>query len=100
MSLVFWDPIVEKISKRLGNWKWAYFSLGSQITLIQACLSIIPLYFLSLCSTPLGAANSTEKIMRDFLWSSALDLNRDHLMSLEVCCCLKTDGFGLWQFGI
>ena len=26
-SVSFWDPVIEKISKLLGNWKGAYFSL-------------------------------------------------------------------------
>ena len=57
----FWDPMVEKISKCLDIWKGAYFSLGDQITFIQACLSGIPLY-LSLFRLPIGVANTIEKI--------------------------------------
>ena len=53
-SVSFWDPVVEKISKLFGNWKGAYFSLGNQITLIKACLSSIPLYYLSLFCIPVG----------------------------------------------
>ena len=112
-SVSFWDPVVEKIPKRLGNWKGAYFSLGSQITLIQACLSSIPLYYLSLFRILVGVANTIEKIMRDFLWSGALDKNRDHLVSWEVCCrpkkegtwvsaiwCLKTSPWQLNGYGV
>ena len=44
-ALSFWDPVVCKISKRLDCWKCAFFSLGGKITLIQSCLSSIPLYY-------------------------------------------------------
>ena len=37
-------------------------------------------------------ANTLEKIMRDFLWLSAMDTRRDHLVSWEVCCRPKKEG--------
>ena len=74
------------------DWKGTYFSLGGRITLIQACLSSIPLYFLSQFRIPMGVANSIEKIMRDFLWSGVSKTNQDHLMSWEVCCCPRKEG--------
>lgn len=39
----FWDPVIVRISKMLYTWKRAYFSLGGRITLVQACLSSMPL---------------------------------------------------------
>ena len=30
---VFWDPMIERISQRLDEWKKSYFSLGRRITL-------------------------------------------------------------------
>ena len=66
-ALSFWDPVVCKISKRLDCWKYAYFSLGGRITLIQSCLSSIPLSFLSFFCIPVAIAQNIEKLMRDFL---------------------------------
>ncbi|RVW98663.1 hypothetical protein CK203_032244 [Vitis vinifera] len=34
-TIGFWDPVVERISRRLDGWKKAYLSLGGRITLIQ-----------------------------------------------------------------
>ena len=34
-TIGFWDPVVERISKRLDGWKKAFLSLGGRITLIQ-----------------------------------------------------------------
>ena len=73
--------ILLKISKHLGNWKGVYFFLGSQVTLIQACLFSTPLYFQSLFRILVVVANIIEKSMRDFLCLGGLDMNRDHLMS-------------------
>ncbi|RVW34547.1 Transposon TX1 uncharacterized 149 kDa protein [Vitis vinifera] len=35
-TIGFWDPVVERISRRLDGWKKAYLSLGGRITLIQS----------------------------------------------------------------
>ena len=79
-SFSFGDFVVEKISKHLDNWKGAYFSLGGRITLIQSCISSIPFY-LSLFRISMEVANTVEKIMRNFLWSSASNMSRGHLVS-------------------
>ena len=47
MTIRFWDPMVDRISRRLDGWKKAHLSLGWRITLIQFRLSHIPTYFLS-----------------------------------------------------
>ena len=52
-ACVFWDPVIERISRRLDRWKKAYLSLGRRITLIHSCLSHIPSYFLSLFKIPI-----------------------------------------------
>ena len=31
--LVFWDPVVEKLEKRLAGWKRAFLSKGKKLTL-------------------------------------------------------------------
>lgn len=47
----FQDEVVEKVSRQLKSWKGILLSLGGIVTLIQACLSSIPLYYLSLFRT-------------------------------------------------
>lgn len=42
----FWDPVIEKVARRLDGWKKAFLSLGGRITSLQSCLSHIPCYFL------------------------------------------------------
>ncbi|RVW29636.1 hypothetical protein CK203_100953 [Vitis vinifera] len=68
-TIGFWDPVVERISRRLDGWKKTYLSLGGRITLIQSCLSHIPSYFLSLFKILVSIASKIEKMQRDFLWS-------------------------------
>jgi hypothetical protein len=43
-----WNPIIEKMEKRLAGWKRLYLSKGGKVTLIKSTLSNLPTYFLSL----------------------------------------------------
>ncbi|RVX00185.1 hypothetical protein CK203_026690 [Vitis vinifera] len=75
----FWDPVIEKISRRLDGWQKAYLSFGGRITLIQSCLTHMPYYFLSLFKIPASVAAKIERLQRDFLWSRVGEGKRDHL---------------------
>ena len=63
----FWDPVIERISRRLDDWQKVYLSFNSRITLIHSCLSHIPSYFLSLFKIPALVAVKIERLQRDFL---------------------------------
>ncbi|RVW54197.1 hypothetical protein CK203_090523 [Vitis vinifera] len=62
----FWDPVIERISRRLDGWQKAYLSFGGRITLIQSCLTHMPCYYLSLFKLPASVAAKIERLQRDF----------------------------------
>ena len=64
-----WDPVIERISRRLDGWHKTYLSFGGRITLIQSCLTHMPCYFLALFKLPALVAAKIERLQRDFLWS-------------------------------
>ena len=43
-----WNPILEKMERRLAGWKRLYLSKGGRVTLIKSTLSSLPTYFLYL----------------------------------------------------
>ncbi|RVW35353.1 Transposon TX1 uncharacterized 149 kDa protein [Vitis vinifera] len=88
----FWDPVIERISRRLDGWQKAYLSFGGRITLIQSYLTHMPCYFLSLFKLPASVATKIEKLQRDFLWSGIGEGKRDHLVRWDVVCKLKEIG--------
>ncbi|WJZ96627.1 hypothetical protein VitviT2T_015292 [Vitis vinifera] len=88
----FWDPVIERISRRLDGWQKAYLSFGGRITLIQSCLTHMPCYYLSLFKLPASVAAKIERLQRDFLWSGIGEGKKDHLVRWDVVCKPKEIG--------
>ena len=63
-----WNPILEKMEKKLSGWKRLYLSKGGRLTLLRSTLSSLPMYFLSLFTIPKAVAARMESIQRNFLW--------------------------------
>ena len=70
-SPTIWNPILEKIERKLAGWKKLYLSKGERLTLLKSTLSSLPTYYLSLFTISLHVANKIEKLQRDFLWGDS-----------------------------
>lgn len=82
-SIHIWDGVIEKIERRLANWKRLHLSKGGRVTLIKSTLANLHMYFLSLFSLPASVGARIEKIQRDFLWGGIGDEFKYHLVSLR-----------------
>ena len=51
-----WNPILEKMEKKLSGWKRLYLSKGGRLTLLRSTVSSLPMYFLSLFTIPKAMA--------------------------------------------
>ena len=111
-SPTIWNPILEKIERKLAGWKKMHLSKGGRLMLLKSTLSSLPTYFLSLFTIPTHVANKIERLQRDFLWGDS----KTHLVGWDkVCAPLENGGLGvrkittlnkallgkwLWQFGV
>ena len=90
-----WNPMLEKMERRLAGWKMMYLSKGGKVTLIKSTLSNLPTFFLSLCPVLVKVANRMEKLQRDFLWSG-IDAPKIPLMEwAKVCMPMQNGGLGI-----
>ena len=111
-SPTIWNPISEKIERKLAGWKKMYLSKSGRLTLLKSTLSNLLTYFLSLYTVPTNVANKIERLQRDFLWGDS----KTHLVGWDrVCAPLENGGLGvrklatfnkallgkcLWRFGV
>ena len=111
-SPTVWNPILEKLERKLAGWKKMYLSKGGRLMLLKSTLSSLLTYYLSLFTIPTHVANKIKRLQRDFLWGDS----KLHLVGWDkVCAPLQNGGLGvrklttfnkallgkwLWQFGI
>jgi hypothetical protein len=94
-AISIWNGVIEKVERRLANWKKLYLSKGGRLTLIKSTLSNIPKYYLSF-PIPVNVAKKLERLQRDFLWSSMGDEIKFHLVNWHtICTPIKEGGLGV-----
>jgi hypothetical protein len=83
---LIWNPILEKIERRLASWKKLYLSKGGRLTLLKNTLSSLPTYYLSLFTIPKHVAARIEQLQRNFLWGGLGDGFNHHLVGWSIVC--------------
>lgn len=73
----FWDPVLDRCSRKLTRWKANYFSVGGRITLIEATLSNLQTYYF-IIKIPQGVAADIGRPHNQFLWRSR-EVSKPHL---------------------
>ena len=81
-----WNPIIEKVEKRLAGWKMLYLSKGGRLTLIKSTLSNLLTYLLSIFPISTDIAYHIEQLQRNFLWGGLGDDSKCHLVIWSKVC--------------
>ena len=91
-----WNPILERMEKKLLGWKRFYLSKGGRLTLLKSTLSSLLTYYLSLFTIPKAVATRLECIQRNFLWGSSIECFKYPLVAWEnVCLPRELGGLGI-----
>jgi hypothetical protein len=86
-ALGIWNPIIEKVERRLAGWQKLYLSKGGCLTLLKSTLSSLPTYFMSLFPIPVSVANRIECLQQNFLWGGLGDVHWFHLVGCSPIWC-------------
>ncbi|KAG9444848.1 hypothetical protein H6P81_016188 [Aristolochia fimbriata] len=92
VSKSLWCSVVEKIQKCLSIWKGKMLSKVGRLILIRACLSGIPMHYLSFMHCPPSVVKELERIYRTFLWKGATEDFKYHLVNWRKVCLPKDKG--------
>ncbi|KAG9442593.1 hypothetical protein H6P81_018447 [Aristolochia fimbriata] len=92
ISKSLWCPVIEKVQKRLSIWKDKMLSKVGRLILIRACLSGIPMHYLSFMHCPSSVVKDLERIYRNFLWKGATEDFKYHLVNWRKVCLPKSKG--------
>ncbi|KAJ0462665.1 putative reverse transcriptase zinc-binding domain-containing protein [Helianthus annuus] len=87
-----WTSIVEVFDKRLSVWKAKSISMGGRLTLINAVLESLPIYYLSLYKIPVGVIKMLEAKMRKFLWAGSNDVIKMNWVAWDWVTWPKSKG--------
>ena len=61
-TVSIWNPIIERMEKKLLGWKRLYLLKGGRLTLLKSTLSSLPTYYLSLFTILKAVATRLECI--------------------------------------
>jgi hypothetical protein len=89
------QPIIEKINKRLASWKGRLFSKAGRETLVKSVLTVQPIYLLTVFPAQKWLLKRIDKIKRNFLWKGEnLDSCKGGhcLMNWATTCLPKNKG--------
>nr|GEU94359.1 RNA-directed DNA polymerase, eukaryota [Tanacetum cinerariifolium] len=93
---------MEKIKKRLSNWKMNMLSIRGRLTLVKSVLGYMPLYQFSLFKLPMGVLNYIETLRSHFLNGCASNNKKAIWMNWKNALAPKDRGglghpWGRWK---
>lgn len=91
-SLFFWQPLLDKISKKLDRWKRFNISRGGRLTLCSSVLSSIPLYYFSMFVMPSQVSIELERMLQNFFWEGNDGGKINHLVRWNLVTKAPKDG--------
>jgi len=89
------QPIIDKIIKRIADWKGKLLSYAGRLTLLKAFLASVPIYLMSIIKFPKWAIAMINSQMSHFLWNNNEESHKYHLANWQLVAQKKeVGGFG------
>ncbi|CAL5387167.1 unnamed protein product [Camellia sinensis] len=87
-----YNNILEKIQRKLSNWKANTLSLAGRATIVQAVSFSIPSYIMQIAKIPQRICKQIDKLNRNFLWGDQDNRKKGHLVNWKQVCKTKQEG--------
>nr|XP_009789134.1 PREDICTED: uncharacterized protein LOC104236815 [Nicotiana sylvestris] len=92
LSLVQWQPLIEKIVARISAWTAKKLSYGGRVQLVQIVLFGVQAYWAQLFVLPDKVLKTIDAYCRSYVWSSCNIISNKSLVSWERVCAPKSVG--------
>lgn len=86
------QPINEKLSKRLGGWNENHMAMGSKEILIKSVVQALPTFLMSIFILPVGFHEDYMKTIRNFWWGKDLEHRKVHWTAWDNLTLPKMQG--------
>ncbi|KAK5837396.1 hypothetical protein PVK06_013206 [Gossypium arboreum] len=90
--LATWEPIIDRVRKKLSGWKCRSLSWAGKVVLINVVLSSLPICFMSLFHAPVTVIKRIDKIRRNFLWGNTDGKRKMARIRWNIVCKPKVKG--------
>jgi hypothetical protein len=87
-----WDPVVDRLRKRLRSWGNRYVSLGGRTVLINSVLNSIPIFCLSFLKMSVVVIKKITRIQREFLWGGVKGGRKISWVNWKNVCMPRSQG--------
>ena len=84
--------MIKKFEHRISHWSHKLLSLGGRLTLVQAVLTSIPVYWMGLAPIPVSILNKLRILAFGYLWGSLDHKRRFHLTNWQSLSWPKYHG--------
>jgi hypothetical protein len=92
LSIADNEPLVAVVGKRAAPWQGRFMSSAARLTLIDACLSNLPMHTMGLFLLADGTHASFDKHMNRFFWEGQGTKKKYHLVKWQYICQPKGQG--------
>lgn len=91
-KVAFWQPMIDKVRKKLDKWRCFNLSRGGGATLCKSVLSNLPTYYMSLYLMPEKVTSILGRILRKFFWEGQKGNKINHLVKWNLVTRSENEG--------
>jgi hypothetical protein len=92
-----WDFFINKIDKKLDNWKGKLLSISERLTLIKVVLNAIPIYWMCIFRLPVNIRKRIDQLCRRFLWFGDSVRKKSYCLVVWRVVC---NNYNQWGLGV
>ncbi|GJV32771.1 putative reverse transcriptase domain-containing protein [Tanacetum coccineum] len=89
--------LIDKVKKRVFDWKNKVLSFAGRLQLVQSVLSSMQVFWSSIFILPKTIAYEIERLMRDFVWNYGEFKRGKAKVNWDVVCKPKVEGGVFWD---